>query len=109
MFRPVIFVNFRITYHRSKNFTVSDTYALSSTYFCVLSDKNFVYYEFIGGDHLKDLDMELAWSTCYVVLATEAVYGLRAGNIEFNTWNDEWVNVPVRVKTKVIRQQAEVA
>jgi len=45
-----IVVSLRITYHRSKNFAVSDTQALLSTYICVLSDKNFVYYEFFEGD-----------------------------------------------------------
>ena len=39
-----------MTCHRSKNFAVSDTYALFSTYICVLSYTNFVYLEFIGGD-----------------------------------------------------------
>ena len=31
------------------------------------------------------------------------------GNIEFTTSNEEWVNIPVRVKVKVIPQQAGVA
>ena len=52
--------------------------------------------------HSADTVHRQAWSTCYVVPATLAIFGLHAGIMKFNTQNEGWIHTYIHTHVRVL-------